>query len=316
MSRRLITLTLNPALDLASSAEAVVPTRKIRTSGEHLDPGGGGINVSRVVHALGGDTLALVLAGGVTGALVTELLNEAGVANLVLPIEGRTRISLTVHDRSSGAEYRFVPEGPAVSEAEWRTVLAALEQVEGGWLIASGSLPRGVPEDFYARVAAIARRRGLHFVLDSSHGALKAALGHGVDLVKPSLGELEWLVGRDLPTRREREEEAQRLVRDGAAGMVVVTLGGQGAFLATADRVIHMPALDGPVLSAVGAGDAFLASMVLALSRGATADDALAWGIAAGAAAVACVGTARVSRSAVAAQYERLLALRAGNGPV
>ncbi len=306
MSSRLITLTLNPALDIASSADAVRPTSKIRTSDEHLDPGGGGINVSRVIHALGGETLAVILAGGVTGSLVTQLLDEAQVPHRAMPMQGRTRISLTVYDRSTSLEYRFVPEGPEVSEAEWAGVLAELERLEGGWIIASGSLPRGVPHDMYARVARIAQRRGQRFVLDTSHDALKAALGAGVDLVKPSLNELEWLVGRKLPTLEEREQEARWLVRAGAARMIVVTLGAQGAFLVTGDEVIHMPALEGPVRSAVGAGDAFLASMVFELSRGATPREALGWGIAAGAAAVAQVGTARVTRDAVAAQYQRL----------
>ncbi|MGE0416949.1 MAG: 1-phosphofructokinase family hexose kinase [Acetobacteraceae bacterium] len=306
MSSRVITLTLNPALDIASTADAVRPMHKIRTSDEHVDPGGGGINVSRVVHALGGDTLALVLAGGVTGSLVTQLLDDAAVPHLAMRMAGRTRISLTVYDRTAKVEYRFVPEGPEVTEADWQPVLDELERLDGDWIVASGSLPRGMPEDMYARVARIARRRGKRFVLDTSKGPLKAALGSGIDLVKPSLSELEGLVGRPLPTLDEREQEARRLVREGAARMVVVTLGGEGAFLATANEVIHMPALEGPVRSAVGAGDAFLASMVLAMSRGALPRETLGWGIAAGAAAVAQVGTARVTQEAVASQYERL----------
>src|ERR1700678_1218419 len=111
MSPRIVTLTLNPAVDLACTAPAVLPTHKIRTSEERFDPGGGGIPGARVVHAMGGDALALVMTGGVTGRLVEELLDEEGVAWRHLPIAGRTRISVTVHDRQSGLEYRFVPEG-------------------------------------------------------------------------------------------------------------------------------------------------------------------------------------------------------------
>lgn len=295
MSGRIVTLTLNPAVDLGSIATKVEPTRKIRTRGEHLDAGGGGINVARVVHTLGGETLALVLVGGPTGALIEELLREAGVPHQALPMAGRTRISLNIYEESTGQEYRFVPEGPLVAEAEWQAALVALETIQGGWLVASGSLPRGVPTDLYARIGDLARRRGFHYVLDSSGAALKAALGHGIALMKPSLGELRELVGHDLSTRVEQEREAMALVRAGGADRIAVSLGPDGAFLATAEGIIHMPAIEGPVLSAVGAGDAFLAGMVLSLSRGESDRDALAWGIAVAATAVASLGTARVA---------------------
>lgn len=303
---RIVTLTLNPALDIASAADKVEPTHKIRTRGEHMDPGGGGINVARVLHALGGETEALLLAGGVTGNLVAELLAEAGVPHRVLPIAGRTRISLTVHDDSDGQEYRFVPEGPEVTESEWKAVLAALETIDAGWLVVSGSLPRGVPADFYARVGDLARRRGQRFVLDTSGAALEAAIGHGITLIKPSLRELETLVGRALPTVADREAAAQRLIADGAAAMIVVSLGREGAMLVESGGIAHRPALEGPVRSTVGAGDAFVAGMVLALSRGETAGDALGWGIASGAAAVSSIGTARVRAEDVRAFYRHL----------
>ncbi len=306
MSKRVVTLTLNPALDLASIATAVVPTRKIRTRDDRLDPGGGGINVARVIHTLGGETLALILVGGVTGGLIQDLLREAGVPHQALPMAGLTRISLNIHEESTHHEYRFVPEGPEVSDAEWHAALTTLETVEGGWLVASGSLPRGVPVDIYARIGDIARRRGMAFVLDSSGPPLKAALGHGVALLKPSLGELEELVGRKLATRDEQEREAMALIRAGAAERIAVTLGPDGAFLASAAGAVHMPAIAGPVLSAVGAGDTFLAAMVLSLSRGESDRDALAWGIAAGAAAVASIGTARIMRELVESHWRGL----------
>ena len=173
---RIITLTLNPAVDMACTAASVRPTHKTRTFEERYDPGGGGINVARVVHVFGGDGLALIMTGGVTGRLVEELLDEAGVRWQALPVRGRTRISLTVHDRQSGLEYRFVPEGPNVEQDEWNRALDILQKVEGEWIVASGSLPRGVPADFYAQAAAIAKRRGQKFVLDTSGAALRAAI--------------------------------------------------------------------------------------------------------------------------------------------
>jgi 6-phosphofructokinase 2 len=306
MPPRLITLTLNPALDMACSADQVVPTHKIRTGDDHLDPGGGGINVARVLHELGGDTLAVMMAGGVTGALIEELLDEAGVSRRTVPIRGRTRICFTAIERATGQEYRFVPEGPNVTVREWHAMLDALEETTGEWLIASGSLEHGMPPDIYARVTRAAICRGQRVVLDSSGPALRAALGSGLELIKPSLGELEALAGRPLPDPREQEAEAMGLVRDGAARLVAVTMGEAGALLASPDGVLRLEAQPCGVRSAVGAGDSFTAAMVLALSRGADLEEALRWGVAAGTAAVACAGTARVRRSDVETQYARL----------
>ena len=173
MSPRIITLTVNPALDIACSTDVVQHTHKIRTGDDHLDPGGGGINVARVLHELGGDTLAVLMAGGVTGALVEELLDEADVPRRTVPIRGRTRICFTVLERSTGLEYRFVPEGPSVTQRDWHAMLHALEEIDGGWIVASGSLEHGMPEDIYAWVARLARRRGQRFVLDTSGPALQ-----------------------------------------------------------------------------------------------------------------------------------------------
>src|SRR4051794_12723568 len=201
MTPKIVTLTLNPAVDLACMAPAVRPTHKIRAFVERFDPGGGGINVSRVIHILGGDTLGLVMTGGETGHLLAELLDEAGVPWQRLRIRGRNRVSVNVHDQQNGLEYRFVPEGPRVQADEWEAALDALEHVEADWIVASGSLPRGVPGDFYVRAASIAARRGQKFVLDTSGPGLQAAASDDVTLLKVSLGELEFLVGRTLPDR-------------------------------------------------------------------------------------------------------------------
>ena len=208
---RIATLTLNPAVDLACTAASVRPTHKIRTFEERVDPGGGGINVARVVRVLGGDALALIMTGGVTGRLVEELLDEAGVRWQALPIRGRTRISVTVHDRQTGLEYRFVPEGPNVEQDEWNGALNVLQETENEWIVASGSLPRGVPADFYAQAAAIASRRGRKFVLDTSGSALRAAIGHGIELLKLSLSELEFLIGREPHDPQSQEKEVASL---------------------------------------------------------------------------------------------------------
>lgn len=302
MAPRIVTLTLNPAVDLAWEAENVHPTDKIRTRSEHYDPGGGGLNVARVVRTLGGESLAVLLSGGVTGRFLQELLEEAGQPVRNIPIGGRTRLSVAVHDRADNNEYRFVPEGPEITEAEWRSALHAVDIADADWVVASGSLPRGVPEDIYRRLAVATARRGRHFVVDTSGPALTAALGSGVTLIKPSLNEFEALIGRKLPDRREQAEAAAALVRAGASEMIAVSLGADGALLVTRAGAWHVAALPVTVLSTVGAGDSFDAAMTLALARGEPAEDAFVCGVAAGTSAVMHYGTARPDR----AEVERL----------
>jgi 6-phosphofructokinase 2 len=215
-------------------------------------------------------------------------------------------MSHTVHDLSAHLEYRFVPEGPRLRPGECQAALDTLESAEGDWLVASGSLPRGAPEDLYARVADIAARRGQRFVLDTSGAPLKAALGHGLALMKPSRGEFESLLGRKLETPAEQEAAALAMVREGAAGLIAVTLGHEGALLAEPGGVLRLPALEVPVVSAVGAGDSFLAAMVLALARGDRPREAFAWGVAAGTAAVMRPGTAHPRREDVEALRRRI----------
>jgi 6-phosphofructokinase 2 len=236
---RIVTWTLNPAVDFVSTAPVIAATHKIRTHDEHVDPGGGGVNVARVVHALGGETLAIFAAGDVTGRFLDELLQEAGVPRHRVPVAGRTRVSFTFREETSGREYRFVPEGPTLSDAEWHAALAALPAASEHYVVASGSLPRAVPVGIYAEAARLAAARGQAFVLDTSGEALRAALGHGITLLKPSLRELETLVGRTLPDPAAQEKEALVLVRNGAARMVVVTLGDAGAILASEAGVLR-----------------------------------------------------------------------------
>lgn len=303
MSPPIVTLTLNPAVDMSCIARTVRPTHKIRTFGEQLDPGGGEINVARVIHILGAETLALIMTGGVTGRLLEELLDEEGVAWRALPIRGRNRISLNVHDQESGLEYRFVPAGPSIDADEWSAALKLLEEIEAEWVVASGSLPPGAPADFYARAALTAARRGQKFVLDTSGPALTAVKGHGIEVLKLSLREFELLIGHELPDAVVQEEQVARLIQSGTARKVAVTLGEHGALLATKNGISRLPAIKVEKCGAVGAGDSFLAGLVLGLARGLPDLQALAFANAAGAAAVATYGTARIRRADVEALY-------------
>ena len=293
----ILTLTLNPALDIACATETVVPQHKLRTHGERMDPGGGGVNVSRVLHELGAPTCAIVLSGGVMGRQLEALIAAEGVACIPVPIAGATRISMTVCDETAGAEYRFVGEGPQIQPAEIEAVATALTATDADWLVISGSLPRGVATDMLASLVARAHEAGRQVVLDAPAPALRAALGHGLALIKPSLREFEDLVGRPLPTAADQDEAAMALIRQGASARIAVSMASHGALLATAAGVIRRPAIPVRAVGTVGAGDSFLAAMTLALARGAPPPDALAWGLAAGAAAVMATGTARPARA-------------------
>ena len=301
MTKPILTLTLSPSIDLSCEAHGVTTGHKTRTSANRFDPGGGGLNVAKVIHALGGDVRALLLLGGVTGRLITELLEQGGIDFEALNVAAPTRLSMTVHDRNDGSEYRFVPVSEKLSEAECQAALAALARSDAAWIMASGSMPPGAPVDFYGSAAEQAKARGQKFTVDTSGPALAAAMGRGVAVIKPSLREFEELVGRKLETAAEQDAAALDLVRTGAVEMVAMTAGEAGALLATRDGVIRRPAVAVEVRSTVGAGDSFLAALVLALSRGAGPDEALAWGMAAGASAVSHEGTAQIDRAEVEA---------------
>lgn len=299
MSPRIVTLTVNPAVDLATTAKSVQPGHKIRTFGERYDPGGGGINVARVVCELGGQALALFASGGVTGRFVEEMLTTAKVPWQSVPIGNACRISVTVRDLSNGLEYRFVPQGPELTDSDCANLLEALRRIEADWIVASGSLAPGMPADFYGKVAGVVSARGAKFALDTSGPALTESLGHGISLLKPSLSEFESIVGRDVRDRPSQMTEAKHLVQTGAAEMVALSLGADGAILATRDRVIHSPAFAVSEKTGVGAGDSFLAGLVFGLAERRPLEDALRLALACGAAAVQNVGTAAVRRDSV-----------------
>lgn len=301
MPARIVTLTVNPAVDLATQAESVQPGHKIRTFGERYDAGGGGINVARVILELGGNTLSLFASGGVTGRFIEDMLTTAKIPWHAVPIQGACRISVTVRDQSNGQEYRFVPRGPELAASECASILASLGTVEADWVVASGSLAPGVPADFYARAADVVSARGAKFALDTSGPALTNSLGHGVSLLKPSLSELESIVGKQVRGIPCQMMEAKRLVESGAAQMVALTLGAGGAILATAERVIHAPAFAVSERTGVGAGDSFLAGLVSGLAGHQTLEDALRLALACGASAVQSIGTAQVRRAVVEA---------------
>lgn len=300
----IVTLTLNPSLDTSSFADKIRPLHKIRTTEERYHAGGGGINVARVVLELGGAAHAVYLAGGPTGKVLEDLLALAGVQADRVPIGGYTRISHTVFEVSSEQEFRFVPEGPQIELVEWEKCLVALSSLDFDYIIASGSLPRGLPNEAYHRVIEIAAQKGARVVLDTSGPVLRATLAKGVFLIKPSLGELEALVDSPLPDLRAQTNAARGLVDAGQAEIVAVTSGGDGALIVNSDDAWHIAAPPVLARSAVGAGDSFLAALTMGLVQGRSLKSSLAYGVSAGTAAVLSPG----AELCQAADVERLYA--------
>ncbi len=292
---RVVTLTMNPALDAATSVEALTPAIKLRCEEERYDPGGGGLNAARLIARLGGDVLAVHACGGASGQRLARLLEEDGVPQRIVEIEGETRQSLAVTERSTGRQYRFVLPGPRMTAEEGHAALdAVLDEVGGGTLVlASGSLPLGVPADFYGRLATEVADAGGRLVVDTHGDPLRLALEAGVFLIKPNWREFDALAGVERGRGDlGRVQQAQALVADGSAEVVIVTLGDQGALVVTAEghQEIEPPQVQAE--STVGGGDAFAGGLLFALARGAPLDAACRLAVACAAAAVCTPGTA------------------------
>ena len=307
----IVTLTMNPALDVSSTVDRVVSEHKLRCGPSRFDPGGGGVNVSRAIRNLGGNSVAVYPLGGPTGQAYRGFLEQAGILGRVVTIAGNTRESFTVDETTTGEQYRFVLQGPTFREPEWRACLSVVGDhlPVGGFLVASGSLPPGVPDDFYAMLARIAHEHDIRVVVDASGPALAAALDEGVFLIKPSRDELAELV--DAPgelDRPEQVEAARSIVDDGRAEVVALTLGAGGAVLVTADDELHLPTPKVEVASAVGAGDAFLAGLVLRLAEGRPLADAFRTAVAAGS-ATAMLPATELCRAEDVARLEEELSL-------
>lgn len=289
----ILTITLNPALDVATSCEQLQPSHKLRCSHAERFPGGGGINVARVVQRLGGDCLALYLAGGSVGDRLQELLQAERVPSHRLFIANETRESFSVLETRTGREYRFVLPGPALTQAEWQGCVDFLAAVEPAprYVVLSGSLPPALPIDSYAQLARLAQSRGCKVVLDSSGAPTAAALAAGVFLIKPSLRELADITGAQLDNETQWRAAAQSLLHDGRAELVALSLGERGAMLFSADGAWRADALQVNVRSTTGAGDSFLAAMVWALNQDMALPRAFRYGVAAGSAALVHAGT-------------------------
>lgn len=286
----ILTVTLNPALDLSTEVAQVSAGPKLRCAAPHLDPGGGGINISRAIAAMGGQSTALVALGGVMGVRLTSLLTEQGIQLSQLTAPGETRLSFSVTDQGSGAQYRFVMPGPVWSQIQVNAAqqAIALAMQTGGYVVYSGSQPPGFPDDFIAKLSS-SLPHSARLIVDTSGGPLLAATNatHArLDVLRMDSEEAEAVAKTALTSRQDSADFAQKLALRGVANRVIIARGADGSVMATPDERWFCTAAKVPVVSKIGAGDSFVAGFVLAMSRGKTDVEALAQGVAAASAAV------------------------------
>lgn len=285
---------MNPALDLAVTTPVLEIKRKLRCREVRFTPGGGGINCSRTIARLGGESRALFTCGGEIGAMLDRHLRDAGVATARLDVKGNTRINVLANPEEEEGEYRLILPGPELDEQEWQDALRRLGEVLAGdsILVASGSLPPGVPDDFYCRVAAVAKSRGARLLLDGPPEAVRRVLEEEfLFAIKPN--KSEWMAIRDCEgDRRELIAEAVAVVREEErAEVVLISLGSAGAICVTGEGSGHIAVPEVEVVDTTGAGDSMFGAFALAIANRMPPLEAARYAVAAGAATVGEFGS-------------------------
>ena len=309
MKKQIITVTLNPALDKISQIEHVVPNQKLRCEKPRHEAGGGGINVSRAIRRLGGDSLALFPCGGSNGEIIKNMLADENVRFKATPIQDLTRENLTLFESSTDNQYRFIMPGHHLSQEEWEQTLKEISehQPQPDFIVLSGSTPPGVPTNYYQRIANLARDLNSKLIVDTSGDSLVAAANAGVYLLKPNMRELRILAQGEIESEAQQKQAARGLIKSGKAKIVIVSLGAGGALLVTKNITEHIRTPTVPIRSKLGAGDSMVAGVVLSLAQGKRILDAIKFGVAAGAAGVMTPGTELCRKEDTDKLYQRLM---------
>ncbi|REC79284.1 1-phosphofructokinase family hexose kinase [Chryseobacterium elymi] len=291
MKKSVLTITLNPSVDKSSSVSNIIPEKKLRCNFPKYEAGGGGVNVSRALKRLGISSDTFFTSGGRTGRLLEDLLQAEQLNILPLHINAETRENFTVLDTSNNKQYRFGFPGELLTQEEQNEILNRVEIMNPlpDFVVISGSLPTGTDSNFMKQLVNTCK--GSKVIIDTSGEALKAAVEEGVFLLKPNIGELAVLVGKDKLEETDVDQAAQLIISQGKAEIVVVSLGSQGAILFSAAEKIQIEAPHVEVKSTVGAGDSMVAGMVSVLVKGGDYKEVLSMGIACGSATTMAEGT-------------------------
>jgi 6-phosphofructokinase 2 len=288
----ILTLTMNPSVDQSCSTPFITNNTKLRCTPPKYDPGGGGINVARAITNLGGTATAIYPVGGCEGTLLIQLLNEHHLQHQGIPIAGTTRIDFSVVDDMTGKQYRFNMPGAPMTTDEWHACIHALtDRPTPTYLVLSGSLPPGVPAEFYSHVIDAFKDTDCRIILDTSGTPLQLATQKHIFFLKPNLRELGELTGHPIDDEDTLITQAKQLIDKGTCDALAVSLGAAGAYFFSKDCSEHIIAPLVPIHSRIGAGDSMVAGLTLALSRGHPLPSAIRYGVAAGTAAVLRPGT-------------------------
>lgn len=309
MPEFIVTITINPSLDKFTSIGQVVPNDKLRCSSPVYQAGGGGINVSRAIRRLGGSSTAIFTCGGSNGQILKSIVEEKSIKHHAIPVQDATRENFTVFEDQANQAFRFVMPGPELVQREWESVLDTLAKMDPkpGYIVASGSLPAGVPDDFYQHIAEIAHDMDSRLIIDTSGKPLELAVEEGAFLLKPNIRELGELAGTEISSEDQEIEVAKSVIRSGGTEIMVVSLGAGGALLVTKDQVEQLRTPTVHIRSKLGAGDSMVAGIVLSLAKGWTIREAIMYGNAAGAATVMTEGTQLCTKEDTDRLYDRLL---------
>lgn len=302
----ILTITMNPALDKSTTVDKIFPEKKLRCAEPVTEAGGGGINASKAIRELGGESIAFYPAGGANGARLQEILTTAGIRSTVVPLKGETRENITITELSHNQQFRFVMPGPALDQEDIERCLAAIEAIQPvpNIIVASGSLPPGVPNDFLAQLAALCRRKGAKLIADTSGEPLLQAAGKGIYLLKPNMSELCSLAGKEYLELDSVTEEARKVIDKGYCEVLVISMGPAGALLVTKEMSERISAPAVKKRTAVGAGDSMVGGMAWMLDKGEPLLTAARFGVACGTAATMNAGTQLFKKEDVYRLYE------------
>lgn len=296
------TVTLNPALDKTVEIPGMALDTVNRITEMRTDPGGKGINVSKVIAKLGGESCAVGILGGGSGKMLEKLLKGEPFATRFRFVEGQTRTNLKIIDREGHTNTDINEPGLTVTDADLDALLRELlaELRPGDIVVLAGSLPKGAPQDTYRSWTAACKKAGARVFLDADGALLAEGIKAAPYLIKPNDDELSRLAGRKLETIEELTAEGQKLLERGIE-RVVISLGGRGALYLRKGSTIYAEGLRVPVGSTVGAGDSVVAALAYAEAQGLSEEEAVRLSTAAGAANVMCSGTQAAEREAVEA---------------
>lgn len=287
----IFTLTINPSLDKSTHFSELIAEQKMRCEKPRHDAGGGGINVSKAISKLGGNSTCVFTSGGSTGAMLKELLDKEKIKTIAVKTKNWTRENFIAFENKTKSQYRFGFPGNELLDNEKEKIIQTIKKLKGNYLVISGSLNEGLPTNFYAKIVAIAKESGIKVIVDTSGKALEKVLEEGVFLIKPNVGELAKLLGMERLELPEVEKAAKKLIEDGSSQIVVVSLGAEGAILVSKDETHYVKAPSVEKKSTVGAGDSMVGGMVWALSQNKSLKQVIEMGVSCGTAATMNEGT-------------------------